>query len=252
MLGPNAAPVCAPIPPCVTAPRRPALRLCRPIPRPRQATPPRNAAPRPDVSRRSAPCRCTLPSVCARQGRPEAVWSHRADAPHALSARCGRPYSAPSAAISPSKPMLQVLCVNLPRSPGPWPPPAAPSPAPHARAAPAVLCRPHKIRAAPLRARSCAVRRHASSSPPSLWALRSHCTLSGRGGCYSCGEPVSHPLVPPHGALQHSSRLCPVRPHAAPPAQPHAALHCRPTPRRNTATCAPVLRPCAVPHRAPA
>ena len=105
-------------------------------------------------------------ALCAQQGRPEAVWSHRADSPHALSARCSRPNSAPSTAISPFMPMLQALCVNLLRSPGPWPPPAAPSPAPHARAAPAVLCGPHKIRGAPLRARSCAVRRHASSSPP--------------------------------------------------------------------------------------
>ena len=86
--------------------------------------------------------------------------------------------------------------------------------------------------------------------PHALWALRSHCTLSGPGGCYSCGEPVSHPLPPPHGALQHSSRLCPARPHAAPPAQLHAALHCGPTPRPNAATCAHP-RPRIAPLRGP-
>ena len=150
-----------------TSPLSPPFALRRPTPCPRHTTPLRNAAPRPGASLRAVPLPLhTLPRSLCAEGPPRGSLLSQADAPHALSARCGRPLSALSAAISPSMPMQQALCVNPPRSPGPWPPPAAPSPAPHARAAPAVLCRPHENRAAPLRARSCAVRRHASSSPP--------------------------------------------------------------------------------------
>ena len=44
----------------------------------------------------------------------------------------------------------------------------APQEPPHARAAPAVLCRPHRNRAAPLRARALAVQGHAGRMPPPL------------------------------------------------------------------------------------
>ena len=136
-------------------------------------------------------------------------------------------------------------------------PPAAPSPAPHAKAAPAVLCRPHGKRAAPLRARSRAVRGHAGRSPPCApgsaqpqHPKRSRRLLHLRWA----SEPPSSPA--PRGS--------PAEPHAAPQRDPTLRPLCSrmrrcitdprraPTQLRAARLRGPVLRPCAVPRSVPA
>ena len=137
------------------------------------------------------------------------------------------------------------------------PPPAAPSPAPHAKAAPAVLCRPHGKRALPLRAHSRAVRGHAGRSPPSApgSAQPQHPERSRRPlHLRWASEPPSSPA--PRGS--------PAQPQAAPQRDPtlrplcSRMQRCITDPRRAStqlrAAClrGPVLRPYAIPRSAPA
>ena len=85
--------------------------------------------------------------------------------------------------------------------------------------------------------------------PHALRAVRSHSTLSGPGGRYSCGGPVSHPPALLHGAPQHSRRLGPsATPRCAPCAAAcGAASQTHAAPQRSC-----VLRASAAPYCAPA